>query len=142
MQKVQKTGGRPPKKPKTAPTIVGLELTVGYNHSDATFGWKGYKNALTVYYLHESERYLSEEHSYPLVPGLTPQINIETVSTHLIGKPYTHCISDPNYSVTQCKYKVGVKTGRVKNQYLDSINPTERPFCLRLFIFAGVIPST
>lgn len=26
--------------------IGQLELTVGYNHSDSTFGWKGYKQSV------------------------------------------------------------------------------------------------
>ena len=34
-----------------AHTIKTLELTIGYNKSDATFGWKGFDNALTLYYL-------------------------------------------------------------------------------------------
>ena len=34
-----------------AHTIKTLELTIGYNKSDATFGWKGFDNSLTLYYL-------------------------------------------------------------------------------------------
>ena len=34
-----------------AHTIKTLELTIGYNKSDATFGWKGFDNGLTLYYL-------------------------------------------------------------------------------------------
>ena len=84
---------------------VTLYLIPGLIHTDVTFGWKGYKNALTVFYMHKSEEFITEEHSYPLVPGLTPQINIETVETNLLGKPFTHCIADVDYSVTQCKYR-------------------------------------
>ena len=34
-----------------AHTIKTLELTIGYNKSDSTFGWKGFDNGLTLYYL-------------------------------------------------------------------------------------------
>ena len=41
----------PPPKMAPAHTIKTLELTIGYNKSDATFGWKGFDNGLTLYYL-------------------------------------------------------------------------------------------
>ena len=34
-----------------AHTIKTLELTIGYNKSDATFGRKGFDNTLILYYL-------------------------------------------------------------------------------------------
>lgn len=35
-----------------ANTIRTLQLTLGLNRSDATFGWKGLKAGIAVYYLH------------------------------------------------------------------------------------------
>ena len=90
-----------------AHTIKTLELTIGYNKSDATFGWKGFDNALTLYYLRtrfknilmkpyymthkngpynivnidfqirksSDEEFVSPEHSYPLVDGLSPSVS-------------------------------------------------------------------
>ena len=54
-----------------------LGFTVGYNRSDATYGWNGYMNGLTVFYLNPIEKYQQEEHSYPLVPG-TDRYNYST----------------------------------------------------------------
>ena len=33
-------------------SINQLELTIGLNKSDATFGWKGFNRDMAVYYLH------------------------------------------------------------------------------------------
>lgn len=59
---MNKMNGPKSNRSKTPPKVVEhnletnvikqLDLTIGYNHSDTTFGWKGYKNALTLYYLH------------------------------------------------------------------------------------------
>ena len=32
--------------------IRRLQLTIGLNRTDATFGWKGFESGMTVYYLH------------------------------------------------------------------------------------------
>ena len=45
-------------------------ITFGFNDSDNTVGWKLYKNAMTMYYLHPTQKFIQEEHSFPLVPGL------------------------------------------------------------------------
>ena len=101
-----------------------LGFTVGYNRTDATYGWNGYMNGLTgiffhdflinifycnnyykkkqfhvrsmkkktVFYLNPTERYQQEEHSYPLVPGLTPIIYVQNEEQTFLDKPYTECI--------------------------------------------------
>ncbi|CBY14013.1 unnamed protein product [Oikopleura dioica] len=83
---------------------IGVALQVGYNHSDSTFGWKGYKNALTIYYMHSNENFIKEEHSYSLVPGLTPVVSVKNVRTVLLGQPYTQCVEDINYTTQGCLY--------------------------------------
>ena len=55
-----------------------------------------------------AEQFLSEEHSFPLVPGLTPVVNIENVKSELLGSPFTACVDhklEPDYSVSGCRYR-------------------------------------
>ena len=47
-----------------------VKITFGFNDSDNTVGWKRYENAMTMYYLHPTQKFIQEEHSFPLVPGL------------------------------------------------------------------------
>ena len=60
-------------------------------------------NGLTVFYLNPIEKYQREEHSYPLVPGLTPIIYVQNEEQTFLGEPYTKCIDDPTYSVSYCQ---------------------------------------
>ena len=56
----------------------------------------------------DAEQFLSEEHSFPLVPGLTPVVNIENVKSELLGSPFTACVDhklEPDYSVSGCRYR-------------------------------------
>ena len=86
-----------------------MQLTLAFNHSDTTFGWKGYQNALTVYYLHPSEDFTKEKHAYPAVPRLTPIMNLMNIHTKLLGKPFSNCIEDPRYTPKACVYKKMLK---------------------------------
>ena len=36
------------------------------NKSDVTFGWNGFTNALTLYYLTPDEQFVTHDHAYPL----------------------------------------------------------------------------
>ena len=65
--------------------IKRIEMTLGFNQSDGTFGWDQYRDSLTMYYLHPKEQFIQKEHSFPLVPGLTPLIKVESVKTTLLG---------------------------------------------------------
>jgi len=76
---------------KPADLIKRLELTIGYNRSDSTFGWNGFNNALNMYYLHPEEEIINEAHSVPLVKGLTPVVDIVQIETKLLGSPFTEC---------------------------------------------------
>ena len=81
---------------KPANLIKQLELTIGYNRSDSTFGWNGFNNALNMYYLHPEEEIITESHSVPLVRGLTPVVDIVQIETRLLGEPFTKCIKAKN----------------------------------------------
>ena len=75
-------------------------------------------NGLTVFYLNPEEKYQRVEHSYPLVPGLTPIVYVRNEELILLGKPYTSkfkfnsfyffsyllkaCKKDSSYSVSFC----------------------------------------
>ena len=52
----------------------------------------------SVFYLNPIEKYQQEEHSYPLVPGLTPIIYVQNEEQNFLGKPYTECVNRPEYS--------------------------------------------
>ena len=73
------------KEHKKMDLIKRIEMTLGFNQSDGTFGWDQYRDSLTMYYLHPKEQFIQKEHSFPLVPGLTPLINVESVKTTLLG---------------------------------------------------------
>ena len=37
-------------------------MTIAYNKSDVTFGWNGFNNALTLYYMSQMEEFVSKDH--------------------------------------------------------------------------------
>ena len=76
-----------PRHKKTDP-MKRIEITVGFNKSDGTFGWNQYRDTLTMYYSHPKEKFIQREHSFPLVPGLTPMISVEFVETTLLGTDF------------------------------------------------------
>ena len=79
-----------PLKPMAAAhSMKELELTIAYNKSDTTFGWNGFNNALTVYYLSQDEEFVSREHSFPLVEEMSPSVSLALVQTKFLGIPYT-----------------------------------------------------
>ena len=80
-----------------------LHVTIGYNKSDATFGWNGFNNGLVMYYMDTDETYPSARHSVALVPGLSPTIVFSRSETRLLGKPFTECNSAPNYEQRTCQ---------------------------------------
>jgi len=80
-----------------------LGFTMGFNSSDTTYGWNGYMNGLTIYYMHPAEKYQADEHSYPLVPGLTPIVFLQNIQIKLLGAPYTQCNKQVAYSERSCE---------------------------------------
>ena len=53
-----------------------MKLTVAYNLSDTTFGWKDFQRGISVYYLNKNEEIIDEKYSYPVVPELMPIMNL------------------------------------------------------------------
>ena len=47
--------------------------------SDATYGWNGFMNGLTVYYLNINSTLQDETHSFPLIPTLTTIVTLQNV---------------------------------------------------------------
>ena len=43
----------------------------------------------TLFYTHQDEKYVSKDHSYPLVGGLSPTVSFSLVQTKYIGLPFT-----------------------------------------------------
>ena len=56
-----------------AHTIKTLELTIGYNKSDATFGWKGFDNGLTLYYLRIGFKWALERNEFEFSIDFSPR---------------------------------------------------------------------
>ena len=69
----------------------------------------------------EKQNYIREEHSYPLVVGLTPHIDVVHIEQvkikilqiniiiqkiqRLLGRPYTNCNQSKYYSEERCLYR-------------------------------------
>ena len=47
---------------------------------------------------------MKEEHSYPLVVGLAPVVDVIHIQKKLLGKPYTACNNLASYSIEECAY--------------------------------------
>ena len=92
----------PNRKFAPAHSIKELQLTVAYNKSDVTFGWNGFNNALKLYYLSNQETRVTNDHAYPLVGGLNPSVMFSLVETKLLGKPFTDCNPNVNYTQRSC----------------------------------------
>ena len=43
----------------------------------------------TLFYTHQDEKYVSKDHSYPLVGGLSPTVSFTLVQTKYLGLPFT-----------------------------------------------------
>ena len=93
-----------------------LGLIVGYNKSDATYGWNGYLGGMTLFYSHIYDAVVEEIHSIPLTAGLTPVVFLQNIQKTYLGKPFTDCIptqvknsynaaySTPVYKPSNCVY--------------------------------------
>ena len=83
--------------------IKNLDLIIGFNKSDNTFGWNGFNNALHLYYSDYDEEYFSRVHSIGLVPSLDPTLTFVQTLTKLLGAPYKPCNSEPDYTQRKCQ---------------------------------------
>ena len=73
----------------------------------------------TLFYTHQDEKYVSKDHSYPLVGGLSPTVSFTLVQTKYLGLPFTgkepvkvlifvirnvlECVKDENYTQRACE---------------------------------------
>ena len=87
-----------------ASQVKNLNLIIGFNKSDNTFGWNGFNNALHLYYFDWDEQFFfSRNHAMALVPSLNPSLTFTQMSTKLLGKPFTKCNPETNYTQRTCQ---------------------------------------
>ena len=55
--------------------LFRLGVTVGYNSSDLTFGWNGYMEGFTVFYLHHTDSLPVMKRSFQLTADIMVQNN-------------------------------------------------------------------
>ena len=83
--------------------IENLDFIIGFNKSDNTFGWNGFNNALQLYYVDKDEDFISTEHVIALVPSLNPTVTFQRDFIELLGKPFTECSVEKNYTQRTCQ---------------------------------------
>ena len=83
--------------------INSLNIIIGYNQSDQTFGWNGFNNALQMYFFDPDEIFIANEKKVVLLPTLNPSVTLTQRVTKLLGKPFTKCNRDVNYSKRNCE---------------------------------------
>ena len=84
--------------------VKNLNLIIGFNKSDNTFGWSGFNNALHLYYYDRDEEFFfSRNHEMALVPSLNPSLTFTQIGTKLLGAPFTKCNSEKNYIQRTCQ---------------------------------------
>ena len=77
-----------------------LSFTIGYNKSDATYGWNGAKSSFTVYYVHYPLEYTfseMDEYSHSLVTGVIPQVTFQLRTVKYLNSPFTKCDPTAGY---------------------------------------------
>ena len=68
-----------------------LSLIVGFNASDSTSGWDNL-SGYTIHYSHFTDHLGDHAHSFPLSPGLIPNVYFQNVENIFLGKPFTDCV--------------------------------------------------
>ena len=68
-----------------------MEFIFGYNASDSTYGWKGQRQGLDLYYSHFTDEHLIQANQVPLTNGLLPIVIFQTIKKTFLGQPYTNC---------------------------------------------------
>ena len=58
---------------------------------------------MMLYYMDSDEKFISKSHKISLVPGLNPTVTFSRSETKLLGKPFTSCSHDKNYSQRTCE---------------------------------------
>ena len=79
------------KRPFSEEDLEKLSLVVGFNQSDSTAGWKNLPG-YTIYYSHFTDHLGDHVHSFPLSPGLIPNVYFKSIENVFLGKPFTECV--------------------------------------------------
>ena len=128
-------------KPAQLNTIDKMKLTVAYNLSDTTFGWKDFQRGISVYYLNKNEEIIDEKYSYPVVPELMPIMNL---GLRLINRlnpaapPHRHSDNFTSLFVAMRIFKIALTNGESQLQKIKVTNIKNRFF----FIFCLDPPKT
>ena len=69
-----------------------LSLVLGYNKSDASYGWNGFEHGAELYFSHITDEIMDTAQSIPLTAGLQPVISLQNIQKTYLGSPYTACI--------------------------------------------------
>ena len=83
--------------------IDHLNLVIGFNKSDNTFGWNEFNNAVNLHYLDHDENFIGSSHKIALEPTLNPTITFTQMVSKKLGKPFTSCNPDPKYTPRNCQ---------------------------------------
>lgn len=71
-----------------------LTFSVLLNSTDSTFGWNGYMDGFTVYYLHPSQRYHDEKQSFSWFLGPSTKVTLRNVLSIVLASPFSDCSLD------------------------------------------------
>jgi len=92
-----------------------MTLIIGYNVTDASYGWDGTSKGFVLYYSHFTEEHVIQDKQIPLSSGLMPDVIFKTVKRVYIGEPYTPCV---NISYTTNHYdKWNTNDGRYSQRF-------------------------
>ena len=72
--------------------FITLSLVLGYNKSDASYGWNGLEHGAELYFSHITDEIMDTARSIPLTAGLQPVISLQNIQKTYLGSPYTACI--------------------------------------------------
>ena len=72
--------------------FITLSLVLGYNKSDASYGWNGFEHGAELYFSHITDEIMDTARSIPLTAGLQPVISLQNIQKTYLGSPYTACI--------------------------------------------------
>ena len=71
--------------------FITLSFVLGYNKSDASYGWNGFKHGAELYFSHITDEIMDTAQSIPLTAGLQPVISLQNIQKTYLGSPYTAC---------------------------------------------------
>ena len=72
----------------TDQTVRGSLITIKFMQLN-TQTFSDLTQLQTLFYTHQDEKYVSKDHSYPLVGGLSPTVSFTLVQTKYLGLPFT-----------------------------------------------------